>query len=144
MLFRGIWFCLNFVFAFLAILIAMSMMQRFLGLQSSLAVLVILPPIIASMIEGQVFGRRYRARPSNRLCWLASLRMTAMVVLISLSVLLPQLLFDTSARAELEAIDPTGRTAAFVLLIALAWCLLRLGYSIGLATELKGQQFSDE
>lgn len=144
MLFRGIWFCLNFAFAFLATFMGMLIIQNVTGLEASIVVLVILPLVIASMVEGQVFGRRYQVRPSGRLCWLASLRMTAMVTLMALCIIIPRLISDQQDLAELAEIEATGRALAFVLMIAVVWVLLRLGYSIGLATELKGQQFSDK
>lgn len=144
MLFRSIWFCLNFVFAFLATFVAIMIVQITTGLRAGPSVLVVMPLIIASMIEGQVFGRKYHTRPSNHLCWVASLRMTAIVVLITVAILIPRLLFDREGMAELAGIDPTGRATVFLLLVAIAWGLLRLGYSIGLASELKGQQLSDE
>ena len=56
----------------------------------------------------------------------------------------PRLISDQQDLAELAEIEATGRALAFMLMIAVVWVLLRLGYSIGLATELKGQQFSDK
>lgn len=144
MLFRGRWFCVNFAFAFMATFVGMLIIQSLTGLVGSGVVLLILPLVIASMVEGQVFGRRYQARPSNRLCWIASLRMTAMVTLMAICIITPRLISDPQNLAALEKIEPTGRALAFLLMITVVWGLLRLGYSIGLATELKGQQFSDK
>ena len=144
MLFRSIWFCLNFIFAFVATFVAIQIVQFTTGLTAGPSVLVVMPLVVASMIEGQVFGRRYHVRPSSQLCWVASLRMTAMVVLITLSILVPHLLMNSEGLARLDNIDATGRAAAFMLLVVIAWGLLRLGYSIGLASELKGQQFPDK
>ena len=51
---------------------------------------------------------------------------------------------DPQDLEDLAEVEATGRALAFILMIAVVWVLLRLGYSIGLATELKGQQFSDK
>lgn len=144
MLFRGIWFCLNFIFAFLATFVAILIVQVTTGLKAGPSVLVIMPLVIASMIEGQVFGRRYHTRPSSHLCWVASLRMTAIVVLITVAILIPRLLMDQEGMARLAAIEPSGRAAVLLLLVTIAWGILRLGYSIGLASELKGQHLPDK
>lgn len=144
MLFRSIWFCLNFIFAFVATLLAILIVQVTTGLTAGPSTLIVMPLVIASMIEGQVFGRRYHTRPSSQLCWIASLRMTAMVVLITVAILVPRLLIDKKGMEKLAEIDATGRATAFLLLVVIAWGLLRLGYSIGLASELKGQQISDK
>lgn len=144
MLFRGNRFMVNFVVAFLATYVGLVFVQTATGLQSSLAVIVILPLIIASMIEGQEFVRRHNARPSAHLCWIASLRMTAFVVLLSVVLFVMQLTSQPHKMSELEAIEPSGRAAAFLLLVFLTWGVLRIGYAIGLASELKGQQLSDD
>ena len=113
------------------------------GLSSSISVLVVLPPLVASMVEAQVFVRHYGMRPPNKECWQASLRMTAMIVLMMLAVVIPMLILYPGSSAELAAVDATGRMAVYLLLCFITCCVLRTGYAIGLATELKGQQFPD-
>lgn len=142
MLFRGTMFCINYCLAFAATFFAMVILNWIGGLHASAAVLFILPLIAASMTEGQIFARRYRKRPSNQLCWRASLRMSAMVMLMFLAVLIPSIILQPGLRAELASIDAVGRAATYLLLFTAALGLVRLGYGFGLATELKGQQFS--
>lgn len=113
------------------------------GLDGGRAVLLVLPLIVASMIEGQQFARRYRTKPDARRCWQASLRMTAMIVLMALSVFVPMLVTHPDMAAELASIDANGRASVYLLLCFLSCCILRVGYAIGLATELKAQQFPD-
>lgn len=144
MLFRSLHFCLSYLLAFVATFLAMVVLNALGGLTASTAVLFILPLIIASMVEGQAFVRRFRTRPSNYECWRAALRMTAMVVLMMLAVVIPMLILYPGSAADLAEIDAVGRSAVYLLLCFCACCILRGGYAFGLATELKGQQFSDE
>ena len=125
-------------------LFGMVIIESAVGLEASIGILIILPLIVAAMIEGQIFARRYGCRPSNTLCWIASLRMTAMVVLICLAVIIPRLMLYGQPGAVVEPAYAIGRVIGVLFIIGIVWGLLRLGYAIGLATELKGQQFSDE
>ena len=143
MLFRSICFFRNYVLAILATYAAMSVMTELGGLAPSFAALVILPPIAAAMIEGQAFVRRHGCRPDTKKCWKASLRMCALVVLLWLAVVIPMLILYPGQLAALAKVDATGRAAVYMSLCFLSCCILRAGYAIGLATELKGQQFSD-
>lgn len=143
MLFRSVCFCRNYVLAVLTTYVAMFIMTKLGGLAPNFAVLVILPPIAAAMAEGQVFVRRHGCRPDTQKCWKASLRMCALVVLLWLAVVIPMLILYPGQLAALAEVDATGRAAVYLLLCFLSCCILRAGYAIGLATELKGQQFSD-
>ncbi|WP_227270907.1 ABZJ_00895 family protein [Roseobacter weihaiensis] len=143
MLFRGYHFCLFYVLAFVATIVLLAVVSV-LGIASNAAVVLVLPLLIAAMIEGQAFARRYRCRPSNHLCWIATLRMTAMVVLIYLCIIIPRVMSDPSRFGDFAHLDGMSRALAIMMMAGIAWCLLRVGYSIGLATELKGQQFSDK
>lgn len=141
MLFRGYHFCLSYVLAFVATIVLLAVTSA-VGLASNAAVALILPPVIAAMIEGQVFARRYRCRPCSYLCWIATLRMTAMVMLLYLCVIVPRVISEPARLEEFARHDSLSRALGIMTLAGIVWCLLRVGYSIGLATELKGQQFS--
>lgn len=143
LLFRSFRFCLNYLIALAATFLAMMVLQVLGGLKSGFAVLVILPLIASGMVEGQVFVRRYGHRPTVPQCWQASLRMTAMVVLMMLSVAVPLLVLSPGSLADLAEVDATGRAAVYLLLCFISCCTLRIGYAIGLATELKAKQFPD-
>lgn len=143
LLFRDIYFCINYLLAFLATFVATMTFDQFGGLDGGHAVLLILPMVAASMIEGQQFVRKYHFKPTVRQCWQASLRMTALIVLMMLSVFVPTLIALPQTAAELAAIDATGRASVYLLLCFVSCCFLRVGYAIGLATESKAQQFPD-
>lgn len=142
-LFRDLYFCINYLLALLATFVATTTLDQLGGLHGGHAVLLVLPMIASAMIEGQQFARRYRMKPTVRECWQASLRMTALIILMMLTVFIPMILVHPDTAAKLATIDPTGRASVYVLLCFLSCCLLRVGYAIGLATELKAQQFPD-
>lgn len=144
MLFRSIYFCFNYLLSFLATFVATLTFDQLGGLDGGFAVLLVLPLVASGMIEGQQFVRRYGYKPTVRQCWLASLRMTSMVVLIVLSVFVPMLVASPDSVAILAEVNATGRAAVYLLLCFLTCCILRIGYGIGLATEMKAQQFSDK
>lgn len=144
MLFRGIYFCINYLLGFLATFVATLTFDRIGGLDGGYAVLFVLPLVVSAMIEGQQVVRRHGQKPTVSQCWQASLRMTSMVVLIALAVYIPMLVASPESTRILAEVDAVGRVAVYLLLCFLACCILRVGYGIGLATELKAQQFSDE
>ena len=143
MLIRDVFFCLNYMLALLAVFVTTMTFDLLGDLNGGSAVMLILPLIVAAMIEGQQFARTHSEKPTTQQCWQASLRMTAFVILILLSAFIPVLLVDQVSSTELAKIDATGRAAVYLLLCFSACCTLRVGYAIGLATEAKAQQFPD-
>ena len=131
MYFRTFWFLANYLLSFIGTVLLMTLLEFVPGLQPSLAPLLVLPLLISSTIEGQHYAQIHHTRPSPRKCWIAALKMTVLVV-ISVCVTLPFVLWW---QGNLAWIGPSA-----LILVAVALLLLRIGYAIGLASELKGRQ----
>ena len=143
MLFRGFHFSIYYCVALTATFLLMLLVEAIPGLRSSHIVLAIIPLLIASTIEGQHFARLNRQRPSNLRAWIVSLRMSAIALVVALAALMlgDMLAFQSFGRLDLAPMQMMGGPLVRFGLIAVV--VARTGYAIGLATELKGQQFSD-
>lgn len=133
MYFRNVWFLANYLTSFLGVALLMKLLQYVPGLESGLAAMLALPLLIAAMIEGQHYARVNRTRPSTNKCWVVALTMSALVGAVALVLLLLIALWQR--QYALPGVN-------FFLIAAVTLPLLRIGYAIGLASELKGQNLA--
>lgn len=133
MYFRIFWFIVNYLASFVGVALLMQLLQFVPGLQSGLAAMLALPLLIAAMIEGQHYARAQRAGPPASKCWFVALKMSALVGVVAFTTFL---LFAFWQRQY-------GWPSLNIVIIAVATLpLLRIGYAIGLSSELKGQRVS--
>lgn len=144
MFFRSCCFSVNFVLGFVTLFGVLTVIDKLPGLSFSIYVLLVLPLLIASMIEGKVFARLKKSRPAAKDCWLTSLKMMVIVSLIVFAVGLVRIALDTDRIDYLLSTDMSGLGLALSASAILGWVLLRVGYAIGLASELKGQHISHQ
>ncbi|MFK7746053.1 MAG: ABZJ_00895 family protein [Roseobacter sp.] len=142
MFFRSCFFCINYIVMTIALFVLMLFVETLPGLAFSIAVVLILPLVISSTIEGQAFAREHKERPSGVSCWMASLRMLGFVSVIVTAVALVRGLLDPSRLDPFKTAAPIDLLMMGLFLASSAWLILRVGYAIGLASELKGQQIS--
>ncbi|MGD9295103.1 MAG: ABZJ_00895 family protein [Roseobacter sp.] len=130
---RKLRFIGNFSMSFLGVAFLTSLVDFLPGLQSSMAAMLSLPLLIAAMIEGQYFAYATRSRPSVRTSFAIAAAMTGLIGAVTIATLLLFSLWQG---------QNAWPDANWLIVTPAAFLLLLIGYAIGLASELKGQQVS--
>lgn len=141
MVFRGDRFCITFVITLIATFGVVKTIDRVLGLNAGVASTITLPLLIAAMVEGRSFARKHRVRPAATLCGLAALKMSAIALVMVLALVVVWFVLDPARVVLVDNLASSSAFLGFVVLYVLGWMVLRFGYSFGLTTELKQQQF---
>ena len=133
MYFRKLRFVVNYTVSLLGVAFLTRVLDFLLGLQSGMATILALPLLISAMIEGQCFAHRTRCRPCAKTSFVIAATMT---VLAGGAAIIALLLVSVWQRQNALP------DANWLIVTLAAFFLLRIGYAIGLASELKGQQVS--
>lgn len=129
MSFRPKFFIFEYLLALVATVGLMRLLDMIPGLRPGISVALVLPLLIAAMLEGRSYARAFKKRPDPRVCWGVAL---AMAVLLGALVVAPGL-FAAAIYYNSSVLTPQS-----LLLIAMVVPLLRIGYGIGIASEMKG------
>jgi len=128
-------FCCSLFFSFAGIGATVWIVESFTGLDAGAAVFLVLPLLIAAMFEGQNYAKRHRRYPDATQCWQVALVMGVCVALCTACAgALVWFVYSGDGVAEFFTLN----TMTAFGLISIP--LLRIGYAIGLASVLKGQE----
>ncbi|MEM1351210.1 MAG: ABZJ_00895 family protein [Pseudomonadota bacterium] len=128
MFFRSRVFIWNYLFALTATLAFCGGLVYVPGLKPGLSAPLVLPLLIAAMIEGRAFAQEFLRRPEPQRCWIAAFNMA---VLLGFTVALPAWI------ATLVTLDAQVFALPYLLAVLVVVPTLRAGYEIGLAIEMK-------
>ncbi|MGA9435491.1 MAG: ABZJ_00895 family protein [Roseobacter sp.] len=131
-------FYFNLLLAFAGTSVTVWLVESVSGLDAGGLVFLVMPLLIAGMLEGQKFAQHHRRRPSVTHCWHAALHMALCVAVFALGTAVFVWFADTGAAPALFA-----NQLAMIIFILMSVPLLRIGYAIGLASVLKGQATAD-
>ena len=144
MLFRSIHFCLNYCVALVCTFLLMILIRFLPDLSPGYAALVILPLVVVATVEGKSCARLQRVRPRNCQVCLASVQMMVLALVIARIFFLIGNEFLPVHIAQLGLHKFDSIWLAIGAFAVSAFVALRVGFALGLATELKGQQFSSQ
>ena len=123
---------------------AVDLIEVIPGLDAGLGVYLTLPLLIAAMLEGRNRMHLFQDVPSAGQSWLAALGMGALTLLLVVTGTVVDWLFLTHAPDK----APVYSAATDWLFVAVcAGCavgLLRVGYAIGVTSEMRSQRVRNE
>ncbi|MEE4187456.1 MAG: ABZJ_00895 family protein [Roseobacter sp.] len=133
-------FSIHILLAFVGTVLVAHLIEKLPGLDAGAAVFVTLPLLIAAMLEGQDVIRRQLAKPTPQQCWKVAFSMGACTAILTVLVMvLATVVVPAASRSIADAFFATD-TRLIALMAVSTVPLLRIGYGIGIATELKGRQ----
>jgi hypothetical protein len=142
MLFRGLTFCFNYCVALGCTFFGVLFIGYVSGLNPGYLSLMVLPLLIAAMVEGKVYARDNGDKPRACQACFAALQMMVLALglgaafLALVKALVPHVLVLIGLTGiEVTAITGVGFAIATIF-------TLRLGYGFGLTTALKERRYS--
>ena len=140
MIFRATHFCMNYCIALIATFAIVAGIELLPGLDAGYYSLILLPLFVVSVIEGQHFARQRRARPRACQSCLASLQMSVMALLMAKGILVVAENLAPRAVSLIDLPQVDNPWVAVAVICGAAGVMLRLGFALGLAVELRGQR----
>ena len=142
MMIRGLNFCINYSLALICTFLLVFLIDFLPGLSPGYASLLVLPLLIVSTEEGKSFARLKRARPHGGQSLVASLQMMVLALVTATFFFILGKHVTPILIAELRLPSINNSWVTIAAMVGGAVAVLRAGYAFGLASELKGQQFS--
>ena len=137
-------FCLHILLAFAGTLVFVDLIEVIPGLDAGLGVYLTLPLLIAAMLEGRNRMRVFQDVPSAGQSWLAALGMGALTLLLVIAGTVVDWLFLPHA-SDNALVYRVATDGLFVAVCAgCAVGLLRVGYAIGVTSEMRSKRVRNE
>lgn len=136
-MYRVFQFNLHVTAAYCATALAVGAIEATLGLYAGLGVFLTIPLLFAAMLEGQYAVRTLGSAPPPRHCWYAAFCMGCLTgALAAIGWVVWMLFLDPLLAAAGRAEWPIS-WAKIAVCVGLTVPLLRIGYAIGVASEMR-------